>query len=210
MDPKLISYSVAKSITDRLFYSKSDLVPVDVNLVDKVHTPEDREVGPLESYPVSLSGETTASKLQRLRKVLTQRARSDNWVYLLPSLNTIAWLLNYRCTTDIPFTPVAFAYCALTPDSCDIFVDSEKLGDEALAKDWKDAGVQARPYGVKALGKWVSSLVDDKKDVKILGSNACSWAIVKLVEPVSLRLRWEPDDHRASSSSSPAPWPRQW
>lgn len=167
------------------------LAAVKSNLVDKIHTPPPRSTEPLTEYPVSLSGEATASKIARMRKVLAARARSDTWVYLLPSLPTIAWLLNYRCVGDIPFLPVAFAYAALTHDACVIFVDSEKLEDEALKKDWKQAGVETRKYGIDEVEKFVQSYVKKNEDtgakskVRIMASNESSWALVNGCKPVS-------------------------
>lgn len=165
------------------------------NLVDKIHTPESRSDEPLTAYPVSLSGESTASKITRLRKVLGARARSDNWVYLLPSLSTIAWLLNYRCVGDIPFLPVAFAYAALTNDACVLFVDHSKLVDEGLKQDWKQAGVRTRDYGVDEVEKFVQSYVKKSADgdveptVRILASKDSSWALVNSCKPVSFNAR---------------------
>lgn len=161
------------------------------NLVDKVHTPPQRSTEPLTEYPTSLSGESTASKVARMRKILSARARSDKWVYLLPSLPTIAWLLNYRCVGDIPFLPVAFAYAALTHDACVVFVDSEKLEDEALKQEWKKAGVETRDYGIDEVEKFVQSYVkksasdEAKSKVRVLASDESSWALINGCKPVS-------------------------
>lgn len=181
---------------------------VQANLVDKVHAPEARGDGPLRWYPVSLSGEKAESKLKRVRKIISTRARSDDWVYILPTLPTIAWLLNYRCKTDIPFLPVAFAYCVLTATSCQIFVDKAKLVDDELANAWKEAGVEVQEYGVKAVGKYVAKAVGNGKDVKVIGAKECSWEVVQLCEPV--RQWYLLSDPRRLSSSSRVLSRRRW
>lgn len=177
----------------QLAASATTLQAVKDNLVDKIHTPPPRSKEPLNEYPTSLSGESTSSKIARMRKVLGARARSDSWVYLLPSLPTIAWLLNYRCVGDIPFLPVAFAYVALTHDTCVIFVDGEKLEDEALKAEWKKAGVGTRDYGIDEVEKFVQSYVKKsdgdgaKSSVRVLASNESSWALINGCKPVSYR-----------------------
>lgn len=177
----------------QLAAGSTTLTAVKENLVDKIHTPPARSTEPLTDYPVSLSGESTSSKIARMRKVLGARARSDSWMYLLPSLPTIAWLLNYRCVGDIPFLPVAFAYAALTHDACVIFVDSEKLEDEALKKDWKQASVETRDYGIDEVEKFVQNYIkksgdDAKSKVRILASDESSWALINGCKPVSYEL----------------------
>lgn len=70
--------------------------------------------------------------------------------------------------------------------------------DEGVKKDWKEAGVVVRPYGVKEVGEWVKGYVAKKAqsavlekgkegDVRVLGAPECSWALSRACEPVSLR-----------------------
>jgi len=183
-------------------------VAVKDNLVDKVHTPPARSLGQLKPYPVSLSGESTQSKLDRMREKLGKIARTENWLYLIPALPTITWLLNYRCTTDIPFCPVAFAYAALTPKSCIIFINKAKVRDEDILADWKEANVTIRPYGIDEVEKAVKEvgvqMSGDKGKFKIMAAREASWGLVKACEPVSRSLRLL-THFRCLSRSSPAP-----
>lgn len=196
---------LATSIEARLKESESStkLVEISQNLVDKTRDTPPRSLGPILPYPLKLSGESTASKLTRVRALVSDRLTSSfgpnskvkttEWIYLLPTLPAIAWLLNYRCPSDVPFCPVAYAYLALTPTRCVIFVDERKIGDP-LAEIWKEDGIEARPYGVEEVGKFIKetvgelSLREEKRTVKIWGSRECSWALGQAVSPVSLFL----------------------
>ncbi|KAL1405791.1 hypothetical protein Q8F55_007467 [Vanrija albida] len=194
IDPKLISDGVAKSLLSRLSPTSTELIPVKENLVDRTRVPPARSLGPLKTYPVELSGESTKSKITRLRAILTGYARANNWVYLVPTLPTITWLYNYRATADVPFLPVAFAYAALTPTEAVIFVDDRKVTDQALLADWKAAGVTVRPYGVDEVEAFVKQTVssvpagDKEAKYRIFASNASSWALIRAAEPNPVNL----------------------
>lgn len=139
---------------------------------------------------MQFAGETVSSKLKRIRAALASRVSgSTKWIYVLPTLPAIAWLLNYRCPDDIPHSPVAFAYFVLTQDSCAIFVDDRKI---AQVKDgFKEDGVEVRKYGVEEVGKYVKENLDSFKQenakarVKVWAPVECSWALEKACESVS-------------------------
>ncbi|ODN90758.1 cytoplasmic protein [Cryptococcus wingfieldii CBS 7118] len=197
IDPKLISLSLAQTIQSRLtsIDSKTTLVPISQNLIDKVWNPPARSTGPINAYPLSLSGEDTPRKLARSRAALAKaisgnNSTSQDWVYILPTLPAIAWLLNYRCPDDIPFCPVAYAYLALTPDKCVIFVDRKKITEE-LGNRWEDEGIEVRPYGVEQVGTFLKELAsaqEEKSKLHILAPPECSWALSHLT-PSSAPIR---------------------
>lgn len=76
-----------------------------------------------------------------------------------------------------------------------VFVDEEKVQDEQLVKDWKDAGVEVRPYGIDEVAKYIGRLrdtlkaEDEKRKVKSWTSASMSWALSKAVGPVSTALQ---------------------
>ncbi|WWC63493.1 uncharacterized protein I303_106096 [Kwoniella dejecticola CBS 10117] len=200
VDPKLISIDLARSIKARLESSGSTakLISLDDNLVDKVHTPPERSLGPITHYPILLSGEDVRSKLSRVRTQLsdqisaTSLAPQKDWIYVLAALPSIAWLLNFRCSTDIPFCPVAYSYLVLTPDRCVIFVDDRKVQDEKLRHDWGLAKIEVRPYGVSEVGKYVKEVVasvrDEKTKTTIWSSRECSWALAEACSPSEVEI----------------------
>lgn len=187
--------AAALNLQAHLLRGKTELVPIKVNLVDKVHSPPARSLGPLTPYPATLAGEVTKTKLTRMRAKLHAVAHSDDWIYLIPTLTTLTWLLNYRCRTDIPFCPVAFAYAVLTPDKCVLFVDPRKVRNQELLDEWAQGGIQTRPYGVDEVEKFVKEVAaqvkarDEKAKPKILASNDSSWALISACAPVSNSIR---------------------
>ncbi|WWC90545.1 uncharacterized protein L201_005481 [Kwoniella dendrophila CBS 6074] len=204
IDPKLISIDLARSIQTRLESSDSStkLVALSSNLVDRIHTPSERSLGPINHHSISFSGEDTVSKLSRVRSILSDqlasstscRLKAEDWIYILPTLPSIAWLLNFRCPSDIPFCPVAYAYLVLTPESCTIFVDERKVKDqEELLTDWKQAGVDIKPYGIAEVGKFIKRLIasqnnSGKRKIKIWAPRECSWALGDACSPSDVNV----------------------
>ncbi|RXK42264.1 cytoplasmic protein [Tremella mesenterica] len=202
IDPRLISVTLARTIQDRLseFASSSGLIATSDNLIDKVRGPPERSLGPINPYPLSLSGETTTSKLKRIRQTLSKRASGSSsrsykpeWIYLLPTLPAIAWLLNYRCPSDVPFCPVAYAYLLLTKTRCVIFVDGRKVGDELRDKLEIDK-VELRPYGVEEVGKVLQEelsklkAADEKSHIKVWAPRECSWALASTTQSTQVNI----------------------
>ncbi|KAI9637649.1 peptidase M24, structural domain-containing protein [Dioszegia hungarica] len=189
IDPRLISSASADSLLARLEDTASRLVPITCNLVDRVRTLPPQQINALKHHPVSFSGETTLSKLYRLRTILSDKVVSGReWAYVLPALPPIAWLLNMRCEGDVPFCPVGFAYVVLTREKCLVFVDEAKVVDEELKKDWKEAGVEVRKYGIEEVGKALKDIekkvkADEKKSgMKVWTSASASWALKNVCE----------------------------
>ncbi|WWD19234.1 hypothetical protein CI109_103692 [Kwoniella shandongensis] len=208
IDPKLLSLTLARSIKSRLSDagSSTKLVPISANLVDRIQTPVPRSLGPILPHPLDFAGEDTPSKLARVRSALSDSFAASQpsssktkteWIYLLPSLPSIAWLLNYRCPTDVPFCPVAYAYLVLTEEKCVIFVDERKVEDEELRDRWQNEGVEVRSYGVNEVGKYVKifkaelkAQLDekDKVNTKILAPAECSWALAEACSPSAVEI----------------------
>lgn len=168
--------------------SSTRFIPLSDNLVDKIHTPSPRSDAPLYDYPLSIAGKSTACKLQDLRATLSSKVRrGQEWVYIIPALASIAWLLNYRCDGDVSGCPIAYAYAAITRDECVLFVSEEKVNDEHLRQRWEDDGVRIRPYGVDEIERFVNGVVsstsssasmkDGRPNVKLWAPKECSWAI---------------------------------
>ncbi|WVF67507.1 hypothetical protein IAT40_002263 [Kwoniella sp. CBS 6097] len=205
IDPKLIALDAVQSIQYRLSTagSSTQLIAIKDNLVDKIWSVDPRSLGPINPYPLQFSGEDTPSKFTRVRSSLSslqanaspfQGIKSNTWIYVLPTLPSIAWLLNVRCPTDIPFCPVPYAYLVLTSKRCVIFVEERKITNEELKKRWEDEGVEARPYGVEEVGKFVKDVVGDlrgsneKANIKVFAPRECSWALAETIKPLSVEI----------------------
>lgn len=75
------------------------------------------------------AGQTSLEKLTAVREVMTKK-QAD--AYVVGALDDIMWLTNLR-GTDIENSTVAFAYLLVTLDKAYLFVDENKLNEEAKA-----------------------------------------------------------------------------
>ena len=87
------------------------------------------------------SGESTASKLARVREEMSKAKAS---VHLLITLDDIAWLLNFR-GSDVAYTPVVLCYAVVMLDCVHLFIDEAKLSEEIRSKLVQN-GVVFHPY----------------------------------------------------------------
>ena len=92
----------------------------------------DRPAIPLnhvELFPIEYAGETTVSKLARIRQALRER-HADGM--LMASLDDIAWTLNLR-GTDVHCNPVFVSYLLLSSNDVTLYINNEKLTPEVSA-----------------------------------------------------------------------------
>ena len=109
------------------------------------------------------SGESTASKLERVRKVMTEKGAT---VHAIASLDDVCWLLNVR-GDDIDFFPLLLSYAIVKMDSVELYVDEKKLNDQILG-EFKKANVNLHPYNdiyedIKKLDASETILIDPMK-----------------------------------------------
>ena len=81
---------------------------------------------PIFSLPVSLTGESVAEKLVRVREAM-QKANID--VLPITNLNQIAWLFNLR-GSDIPNIPIFISYAIVTLDTAFLFTNPDRVSRE--------------------------------------------------------------------------------
>lgn len=128
-DPRLISVSTGEyfeKIRILQYLNKFRFILLQVNLVDEVWGKDKptRSLDPVYVLPLKYSGETTESKLDRIRNIL----RSHNNTHLVVSaLDEVAWLLNLRADSDIPFSPVFFSYVIVTLESVILYIHKIKI-----------------------------------------------------------------------------------
>lgn len=106
------------------------------------------------------SGESTASKLARVRKAMETYGADT---HIIASLDDICWLLNVR-GDDVEFFPLLLSYAVVTADSVDLYIDEKKL-DERIHGELKKNNVHIRPYNaiyedMKRLNPDSSALID--------------------------------------------------
>ena len=192
IDPKLIGYSQVAAIQTNLATKYAKFIPLTTNLVDRARDLPPRSLGPIKPHSLKFAGETSSSKLAKLRKTFDSRSNGSGWIYVLPTLPAIAWLLNFRCTTDVPHCPVAYTYLVLTKTKCVLFVDERKVQDEDLKTQLDSTGVEIRPYGVGQIEKCVKECIEqigelegEKKKVRVWSPRECSWALAEVCGKVS-------------------------
>ncbi|XP_010674747.2 aminopeptidase P2 [Beta vulgaris subsp. vulgaris] len=144
IDPFLFSFDAAEELRDDISKKNHELVLLSkTNLVDEIWK-ESRPKPP--SKPVRLhelkyAGVDVSWKLSWLR---SQLANDDCSAIVITRLDEIAWLLNLR-GSDIPNSPVLYAYLVVETDQAKLFIDESKITSEVM--DYlQNAGVELRPY----------------------------------------------------------------
>lgn len=96
---------------------------------------------PAFSLPLSYAGESTASKLERIRGKMREQ-KAD--VLLLTGLDDIDWMLNIR-GRDVEYFPLLLSYAVVKMDAVELYVDPKKLDDE-IRKTFSDNCIQVYNY----------------------------------------------------------------
>ncbi|KAI9374271.1 hypothetical protein BJX61DRAFT_532557 [Aspergillus egyptiacus] len=175
--PVLIVPAAARNLTETLKKTESSLIGVSQNLVDVIWG-ADRPAPPREKvkvHPEKYAGKSFQEKISDLRKELENKKAAG---FVISMLDEIAWLLNLR-GSDIPYNPVFFSYCIVTPTTVELYIDDEKLTPEVKAHLGTD--VIIKPYesifaDVKALSE-AKKQDPDAPSSKFLLSNRASWAL---------------------------------
>ncbi|MCD7842398.1 MAG: aminopeptidase P family N-terminal domain-containing protein, partial [Lachnospiraceae bacterium] len=111
---------------------------------------------PVMELDVKWTGETRASKLARIRKSMREQGAD---LFVLASLDDIAWLLNIR-GGDIACCPVVLSYLVMTEKEVLLFANENAFPDAVKAALEADHG-SVQPYD--AVYSYVSSLPKGKK-----------------------------------------------
>lgn len=99
--------------------------------------------GKVVIHPLEYSGESCASKLERIRAALRQKHAGG---MLVAALDDIAWVLNLR-GSDVHCNPVFVAYLLIEPKKATLFIDQAKLSKEVV-NYLKGEGVSVDDYNV--------------------------------------------------------------
>ncbi len=110
---------------------------------------------PVFELDIQYAGETTKSKLSRIREVMRECKAS---VHLLTTLDDICWTLNIR-GNDIAFFPLVLSYAIITEQQMQLYIDEAKLDDE-IKKRFQEEGIVLYPYD--AIYEHVSRLQEDE------------------------------------------------
>lgn len=156
------------------------------DLIDAVW--EDRP--PLSDKPAffleeTYSGESTASKLCRVRKAMAEHGADT---HIIASLDDICWLLNVR-GDDIDFFPLLLSYAIVAMDGVKLYVDEKKL-NHIILDELSANQVSIHPYNdiyedVKHINPSSKVLIDPMKMNYALYKNI-PCAIIESANPTIL------------------------
>ncbi|KAL8237413.1 hypothetical protein R6Q59_018494 [Mikania micrantha] len=144
IDPFLFSSDAVSELKENVAKSNHELVYLyDVNLVDEVWK-EARPLPPnkpIRVHELKYAGVDVSTKLSNLRSELSDHGSS---AIVISMLDEIAWLLNLR-GSDVPHSPVMYAYLIVEIDSAKLFVDKSKVSPEVM-EYLKKAGIELKAY----------------------------------------------------------------
>ncbi|KAK4595885.1 hypothetical protein RGQ29_014107 [Quercus rubra] len=144
IDPFLFSSDAAEELKQAIATKNHELVYLhDLNLVDEVwgESRPKPPKKPIRIHDLKYAGLDVASKLSSLRSELVDAGSS---AIVISVLDEVAWLLNLR-GSDVPHSPVMYAYLIVELDGAKLFMDNSKVTPEVM-DHLKKAGIELRPY----------------------------------------------------------------
>ena len=167
---------------------KNGKIDYSTDLIDKIW--EDRPAlseEPAFALGVEYTGESTESKLKRIRKAMEEEGAD---IHIIAALDDVCWTTNLR-GNDIEFFPLLLSYAVITKEEMKLYIDERKLSDEMKADLAKD-NISLRPYNaiyddVKELSAESAILVDPSRLNYALYNNLPKEAkVIEKVNPTVL------------------------
>ena len=121
---------------------KNGKIDYSTDLIDKIW--EDRPAlseEPAFALGIEYTGESTESKLKRIRKAMEEEGAD---IHIIAALDDVCWTTNLR-GNDIEFFPLLLSYAVITKEDMKLYIDERKLTDEMKANLAKD-NISLRPY----------------------------------------------------------------
>jgi len=181
VDPFLITSDSYSNLEKSLKKTGHTVVTPTENLVDIVWGAEKpkQPCGAVFVLPLQYTGKSWQDKVSEVRKEMKEKNVS---LLVLSALDEIAWLLNLR-GSDIPCTPVFFAYAVVSNTFLTLFVNEAKVTPEVkqhLTTPGNGLNVEILPY--TSFLDHFDKYVEQKTDGKIwLPGNCCSYALASRV-----------------------------
>ena len=157
---------------------RTNLDPLKLIWHDRPAIPEN----PVEIYPIEYAGETTGSKITRIRRALREK-HADGM--LMSALDDIAWTLNLR-GTDVHCNPVFVSYLLISSKDVTLYINKVKLTSEVSAY-LQAAGIKVDSYEniVKGLKDYFEyNILLDPDEVNYVLYKTVSREIVEEESPV--------------------------
>lgn len=141
LDPAVVTHNRFEDMKKFLERKEISVKCIQENLVDLIWENRPDSPGePIRIHDKSYAGESTQSKLERVRQKMAEEPAGG---LVLTKLDSIAWLFNFR-GSDISYNPVVIAYAIIEPDRAAVFCDPAKVSNSLETA--LDGVVSFRPY----------------------------------------------------------------
>ncbi len=177
-DGRCVDSGYAKNLEDVLSKNGVKIV-YEKDLIDEIW--EDRPE--LSKEPVMIldtkyCGKSRAEKFSQIRELMEAK-KAD--IYVLTSLDDIAWLFNIR-GNDVHCNPVVLSYAVIEADKATLYASKEAFSDDVMAELAKD-GVELKPY---------NDIYEDVKNIPVektvfIDGSKANYAIVKNI-PANVKV----------------------
>lgn len=116
---------------------------VDLPLLKEVwlERSQSKKKNPVFVHPVERAGKSVKEKLSDIRSKMKEKNAS---LHIISSLDDVAWTLNLR-GSDVQSNPVFLGYIVLSMDDAVLFIDQEKLDDNAI-QQMQESSVKVMDY----------------------------------------------------------------
>lgn len=141
VDFRLFSISQVEYILGFTHAGNIQLVDIPFDISDVWKDRPSLPSGEIMDYPETISGESRASKLNRVRAELKTKNADFN---LITRLDDIAWLFNIR-GEDVDFTPLVVSYALVGKEKAYLFVNESRVSESLLSNLVAD-GVEVLSY----------------------------------------------------------------
>ncbi|MEJ8553180.1 aminopeptidase P family protein [Tepidibacter sp. Z1-5] len=171
-DGKVVSAKIGDNLRDKLS-DKNIKISYEYDLIDKIW--DDRpKLSDKKAFlmDIKYSGESSSSKLSRLREIMKQK---NVTTHIIATLEDIAWLFNIR-GDDVKYNPVVLSYCIVRLDEAFLFIDENKLNDEIL-KELNDVNINILSYN--AVYDFIKNI--DKNERVLLDKTNINYAILNSI-----------------------------
>lgn len=178
-DPKFLSLALGEYFEQNLKLGGATFKPLlEINLVDAVWGVEkpSRSLDQVYHLPLEYNGETTESKISRVRQHLKEKEASH---IVISALDEVGWLLNLRADTDIPFSPFFFSYLIVTLTDITLYANGKKLANVEPYLSGIE-GLKIKPYESFYPDLTTLRAVVSRPNVKLIlpSKDACNYALV--------------------------------
>lgn len=116
---------------------------VDLPLLKEVwlERSQNKKKNPVFVHPVERAGKSVKEKLSDIRSEMKEKNAS---LHIISSLDDVAWTLNLR-GSDVQSNPVFLGYIVLSMDDAVLFIDQEKLDENAI-QQMQESSVKVMDY----------------------------------------------------------------